>query len=131
MYVITETTQCKYILLITQIIIVHVNLLPDKTNISNESQKTLSPSNIWQASWIPTLHWQDTNTMYVCVTVGHSNLDLAPRPSLIYCAYTNTNLNNFIPTVNYNIKIPMCVMMRYRNQQILKIIIYIHVKTIQ
>jgi hypothetical protein len=67
--------QYKYILLITQITIVPVNLLLDKININKESQKTLSPSNIRQASRKPTSYQQDTNT----------------------------NLNNFSPKVNYNI----------------------------
>jgi hypothetical protein len=54
MQVITHTMQYKYTVLIPQIIIVHNNLLSDKTNINNESQKTLSPSNIlWRAAGEP------------------------------------------------------------------------------
>jgi hypothetical protein len=62
MWVITHTTQYKYVLLITQNIIVHVNLLSYKSNINNESQKILSPFNTWQVSQKPTSYWQDTDT---------------------------------------------------------------------
>jgi hypothetical protein len=75
-----------------------------KTNINNESQKTLSPSNIQQAPRKPSSYRQDINA----------------------------NLNNFSPKVNYNIKTPTYVMTRYRNQWILKItLIWLHDRTVQ
>jgi hypothetical protein len=93
MKAVTHTTRYKYILLLTNVLIVHVNLLSDKTNINNEIQKTLSPSNIRQAS----------------------------RKPASYRRHTNINLNDFNPQVNCNFKTPICVMTRYRNQRILKI----------
>jgi hypothetical protein len=43
-----------------------------------------------------------------------------------------TNLNNFSPKVNCNVKITTCVMTSYRNEWILKVILmWIRIRTIQ
>jgi hypothetical protein len=58
------------ILLVTQIIIIHVNLLSDKTNVNNKLLKTsLSNTRIRQASRKPTSYRLDTNANLKILTL--------------------------------------------------------------